>query len=177
MSDKEIFVDIKGYEGLYQISNKGNVRSLLFRNKQCALPRIRAIKPFTNDRGYQSVALYKAGTQKRACVHRLVAEAFIPNDERKSVVNHLDYDPSNNKVENLEWCTQRENVLYSAARMRHEKKKCRASNTGEKYISKYYGHGKLLRYRVYISSKNICRQFKTLQNAIDYRNEVMKDER
>ena len=107
---EEIWKDIKDYEGLYQVSNLGRVKSLpntAHKNEIILKPSI------TN--GYYSVALNKSGKQKRVYIHRLVAEAFIPNPHNLSQVGHKDEnnyktgDGCNNCVDNLEWCTQEEN--------------------------------------------------------------------
>lgn len=165
---KETFVDISGYENLYQISDKGTVRSLSFRNNQTKKQRIKTISPFDNGKGYLTVILSTNGKRKRFYVHRLVAAAFLPYEKGKDIVNHKDHNTYNNDVNNLEWCTQKENVRYSADRMRHEKAKYKISNTGEKYIRKYNDV-----YRVCIKSKGICRQFKTFDEAIEFKKRVM----
>lgn len=96
------------------------------------------------------------------------ADAFLPHEKGKDVVNHKDHNRHNNSVENLEWCTQKENVRLSADRMMHEKTKCKPTNTGEKYISKYRNS-----FRVQISKKGICRQFKTVEEAKAFKRAVM----
>lgn len=100
----EIWKDIKGYEGLYQISNYGKVKSL----KRGIL-----LKPCTNHKGYLSVVLYKKSEKCCKRIHRLVAEAFIPNSNNKPQVNHIDCNKHNNKVDNLEWCDNSENQIHA----------------------------------------------------------------
>lgn len=102
---QEIWKDIKGYEGLYQISNLGRVKSLP-RNGTIKTKRI--IKYELDKYGYPQVIL---NNKKHKCfrVHRLVAEAFILNPQNKSTVNHIDGNKTNNKVSNLEWNTVKEN--------------------------------------------------------------------
>ena len=95
----EIWKDIEGYEGLYQISNLGRVKSLN-RNKVMTL-RVKR-------NGYKEVSLSKDNTKKHYLVHRLVAQAFIPNTGNKPTVNHIDEDKTNNNVDNLEWATMKE---------------------------------------------------------------------
>lgn len=107
--------DIKGYEGLYQVSNLGRVRSLgfTFIGKGGHLySRPGKILKAKNDRGYLSLTLCKDKKHTSALVHRLVAEAFINNPNNLPQVNHKDENPSNNKVDNLEWCDAKYNINY-----------------------------------------------------------------
>lgn len=104
----EIWKPIKGFEGLYEISNLGRVKTL---------PRAKVkggiLKPSTNVWGYLNCILWKNGIHKSFPVHRLVADAFIPNPEGKPIINHIDCNRKNNCVENLEWCSQKENIRHS----------------------------------------------------------------
>ena len=100
---KEIWKDIKGYEGLYQISNLGNVKST---NKNIIK------KPSSLPKGYLRIGLYKNSKTKYFYLHRLVAEAFIPNPNNLPCVNHKDCNPQNNEVSNLEWISYEENNSY-----------------------------------------------------------------
>lgn len=97
--------DIKGFEGLYQITNEGQVYSI----RKC-----KYLKPRKDKDGYLQVNLYKDKKQYTRKIHRLVAEAFIDNPEGKAEVNHIDCQRDNNCVANLEWMTHRENVIYQA---------------------------------------------------------------
>ena len=107
--ENEIWKDIEGYEGRYQVSNLGNVRSLKFRNQKL----IKNLTLTTNNNGYKMVALNNKNKTKFFLVHRLVATAFIKNPNNYPVVNHKDENPQNNHVDNLEWCTQSYNCIYS----------------------------------------------------------------
>lgn len=109
---KEIWKDIIGYEGEYQISNMGRVKSLIGR-------RERILKPRKNKRGYLRVSLHQRNDKM---IHRLVAIAFLPNPEGLKEVNHKDENPSNNCVDNLEWCTHQYNVLYGTCQQRARQK-------------------------------------------------------
>lgn len=111
---KEIWKPIRNYEGLYEVSNFGNVRSLT-RKTTGNRNRNLAGKPMNisiTTTGYPKVELCKDGVSKSLKVHRLVADAFIPVVSGKTVINHKDNDPFNNHVLNLEWCTQKENVQH-----------------------------------------------------------------
>lgn len=106
----EQWVDIKGFEGKYQVSNTGKVRSLCSKK-----PRIISQYNTGKYRNYKEVKLYKGGrgTDGGYKVHRLVAEAFIPNPENKPQVNHIDGNTFNNDVSNLEWVTNSENQKHA----------------------------------------------------------------
>lgn len=97
--------DIVGFEGLYQITDKGEVYSLITK---------RWLKPRKDKDGYLQVNLYKDGKQYTKKVHRLVCEAFIANQDGKGEVNHKDCQRDNNDVMNLEWVSHRENIIYQA---------------------------------------------------------------
>ena len=114
----EIWKDIEGTEGMYRISNRGNVLVHSFRAK--GYWDYATITE--GEGGYKFVAIYYDGERKRKLVHRLVAEAFLPNPENLPVVNHKDQNPSNNNAENLEWCTVQYNVTYANAIDRRRKK-------------------------------------------------------
>ena len=106
----EVWKDIPGYEGAYQVSNLGNVYSC----KRC-----RPMRPHDKGSGHLIVLLRKDNKPKTHPVHRLVAAAFIPNPHKLPVVHHKDDNPQNNRADNLEWCTQKENVHYTIAAGKH----------------------------------------------------------
>lgn len=121
---EEVWKDIPGYEGLYQVSNHGNVRSLNWRN----LGYTRNLYLKEHNRGYRHVELIKNGKRKAFTVHRLVAMVFIPNPNNYPVINHRDEDKTNNVVENLEWCTKSYNAKYSSDRHSYAYKRGRRKN-------------------------------------------------
>lgn len=109
---EEIWKDVKGYKGVYQVSNLGRVKSLKRKAKTWFGERIvpehlLSLKP--NKQGYVRVLLCN---RNKYNVHRLVAEAFIPNINGKPFINHINNNPNDNRVENLEWCTQKENIKH-----------------------------------------------------------------
>ena len=104
----EMWKDIPGYEGKYQVSNTGQVRSLNYKGRGV----VKLLKQYDNRDGYKRVCLCKNGKVKNHWTHRLVAIAFIPNPNNYKEVNHKDENPSNNNVKNLEWCTHEYNMNY-----------------------------------------------------------------
>lgn len=113
----EIWKDIENYEGLYQVSNKGNVKSLNYMHTGDE----RLLKPIAISNGYLQVYLYKNGKRKFCKIHRLVASAFLENADKLPQVNHKDEDKTNNNIENLEWCTSQYNCNYGTRGMRISK--------------------------------------------------------
>ena len=118
---EEIWKDIKGYEGLYQVSNLGRVKSLprlIWNGKGYFMSKEKILSTKPNKDGYVIIKLIKKGEKpKPFLVHRLVAEAFIPNPNNLPEVNHIidDFEHrSDNRVENLEWCTAEYNINYGS---------------------------------------------------------------
>ena len=103
---------IEGYEGLYEVSNTGRVRSLDKYDSMNRFLRGRILRLFTDGLGYLRAQLYSNSKRKSFLVHRLVAQAFIPNPDNLPQVNHRDENPSNDNVDNLEWCDGKYNVNY-----------------------------------------------------------------
>lgn len=113
----EIWKDIEGYEGYYQVSNKGRIKGirLMYQHTE-----ERILKPFSNQKGsgYLKVKIYKDTVMKPAYVHRLVANAFLPNPNNYPDINHKDENPHNNSVDNLEWCNESYNMSYGTVQDR-----------------------------------------------------------
>ena len=136
MSKDEVWRDVKGYEGYYQVSNKGNVYSVERKDSRGNKCGGRTLKPRYDKRGYFKVGLYKNGKMQNKLIHRLVTEAFIPNPENLPEVNHRDEVKTNNELSNLEWCDKSYNASYGTRieRIRQKQsKKVKAVNveTGE----------------------------------------------
>lgn len=105
--ENEQWVDIDNMNGYYQISNHGRVKSFIS-TRQIKLEEGKILKPFIITKGYQAITLFK----KDYRIHRLVAEHFLEKKENKSQVNHIDGNKFNNRVDNLEWVDNRENVIH-----------------------------------------------------------------
>lgn len=102
----EIWKDVPDYEGIYQVSSLGQVKSIISKKEKI-------LKGRDDTNGYLKVALYKSKICIQKKIHRLAAMAFIPNPENKPCVNHINGIKSDNRVENLEWCTYSENSKHS----------------------------------------------------------------
>lgn len=123
----EYFKPVVGYEGLYEVSNLGRVKSLYLKGKR----RDKIMSPQANIRyTYLQITLRKDGVRKKFPVHRLVAKAFIPPIPDKPFVNHIDCNKQNNNVENLEWCNNQENIQYSFSHGNRKVTKIRNVKTG-----------------------------------------------
>jgi len=160
--EEEIWRDIKGYEGLYQVSNIGRVKSLgrtvTRKNGSKLSIRERIMKPSTNHSGYLLVNLYNSrGKMKSFKVHRLVCEAFHKNPENKPCVNHIDENKTNNIASNLEWCTVSENNS-------HGTRTARVAKARSKTIGQYTRDGVLV--KVWKSATEVQSQLGFAQGAI-----------
>lgn len=140
---KEIWKDVPNYEGLYQVSNLGRVKSFRKSTKfGCQAEFI--LKPSVANNGYAQVALYKNTKKQKFLVHRLVASVFLPNPDNLPQINHKDENRLNNNITNLEWCTAEYNNAYGTARIR-------AIDTRSKPIEQLTYDGKVI--AIYRSSR------------------------
>ena len=124
MTNEEIWCPIKGYEGIYEVSDQGRVRSMKFGKE-------RILKPGKIQNGYLKVNLWKNGEMKQCKVHRLVAQTFIPNPQNLTEVNHKDENKTNNSVQNLEWCDRKYNCNYGTRNQRISKPVLQFTKDGE----------------------------------------------
>jgi len=154
---KEIWKDIKGYEGAYQISNLGRVKTLRRKIKHPRhgeyLRPEKILRPRINHHGYLRVAFNVNKVTKDFFVHRLIAIAFIPNPHNYATINHMDGNKLNNDISNLEWCTQPENLSHAHRIGLCDKKGILHHNvklTEKKVlrIRKLYAEGKLNQYEL-----------------------------
>lgn len=154
---------IEGFDGIYSVSNYGEVRN----NKTGKL-----MKQRKNETGYLRINLTKNGKPKCMRVHRLVAQAFIPNPENKLQVNHIDFNRENNCVSNLEWVTNKENTQYSVCnRKLPGQRKKRNNKTGERNITHYNGYYVV---RIY-GKKYVSKSFKNIDDAKQWRDLKLKE--
>lgn len=150
MTEDEIWCPIKGFEGLYEVSDKGRVKSLKFGKE-------RILKTGRNQEGYLQVGLCKNCETKTYRVHRLVAQTFIPNPDNLPQVNHKDEDKENNFVHNLEWCDGKYNSNYGTRTQRQSEKL-------SKSVLQYTKSGKLV--REWKSMKDVQRNLNYSQGNI-----------
>ena len=153
---KELWLPIKGYEGLYEVSNTGYVRSIR---------KNRIIECCVSTKGYRRVCLSKDTTHKFIGIHRLVAQSFIPNPNNLTQVNHIDGEKLNNCVENLEWCNNSQNQKHAYD---NGLKKKKLSKDNVEFIRRCY----IPRDREF-GTRGLARKFNVTQSSIRY---VLKSE-
>ena len=135
----EVWKDIDGYEGLYEVSNLGRVKSLKFGKE-------RILKTDMSPKGYLRVQLWKNNKGIRYLVHRLVAQAFLDNPDNLPCINHRDENPSNNNVDNIEWCTHKYNINYGTCIQRRVNKTRGVNNIkNSKTVYQYSLDGELVK--------------------------------
>lgn len=151
----EIYKDIKGFEGLYQVSNMGNVKSLYY-NKLLTICK--------QNNGYTYVCLWKHSKETKGLIHRLVAEAFLPNPDNLPQVNHINEDKTDNKVENLEWCDAKYNSNYGTRKQRISKNKIGINNPLSKQVLQYSKDGEFI--KEWVCAYEVQRELKISQSHI-----------
>lgn len=156
---EEIWKDIEGYEGLYQVSNLGKVKSLERKDRYGRTFKEKIKQLQVDKDGYLRTSLWKEKNGSLKQVHRLVAVAFIPNEENKPIVNHIDGNKQNNNVKNLEWCTNSENDLH-AYRLGLRT----VNKTGEGRFGKLNGASRAI-YMLDKNSNKILKKFESLADA------------
>ncbi len=160
--------DIKGYEGFYQASNLGNIRSLAVysfkyqRVIQRKYPRL--LKPETTHDGYKRVVLSLYGKKRKFSVHRLVAASFINNPNNYPEVNHKDERTDNNRADNLEWCTASYNSNYGTLPKRIKERLAEKHPTA-KVVNQYAMDGRLL--NTYPSARKASEYFSVSPSMIE----------
>lgn len=177
----EVWKDIVGYEGLYQISNYGNVKSLKrkvsnsgsFGDTITIKEKILKNRKRSTKYGYESysVMLCKNGVNKSFLVHRLVAEHFLQNTNNLPIINHKDEDPLNNHVDNLEWCDYKYNTNYGNCQ--NKRISTKRLNTIQKYLNGYFEQHPTRR----CNFKSICKKYNLNVNDFQeiYSGELYKE--
>ena len=137
----EIWKDVVGFENLYQVSNLGRVKrkkgETIYKDGRIAHFSETVLKPTIFKKGYLMVYLSKNSIKKTKQVHRIAAEAFIPNPDRKETVNHKDCNKLNNNVSNLEWMTNLENIQHSIENGRYKYREEKRIIDGRKIKNQY----------------------------------------
>lgn len=159
---EEIWKDIEGYEGLYQVSNFGRVKGLPRCDSRGNARVERILKPIPTKDGYLRVHLSNEGIKRKRPIHRLVAEAFIPNPENKLQVNHIDEDKTNNSLANLEWVTPKENINHGTSLYRRSITQ-RKTQAGKNIIAIDIANGE---YNEYISINECGRKLQINPSGI-----------
>ena len=148
---EEVWKNVVGYDGIYQVSNTGRIKRILKSKERMLIGRL-------DKDGYKEVILSKKQNKKYCKLHRLVAEAFVPNTNNKPQVNHKDRNKTNNSADNLEWVTGSENTIHSFVTGRKPHKGTRAVSQftkDMKLISHWESIGDASR-ALNVSRNNIC---------------------
>lgn len=142
----EIWKDIKGYEGLYQVSNLGRVKSFPRKGTHVKVEHI--LVPSKNHKGYLSVNLRKEGKANFFSIHRLVAQTFISNPNNLAQVDHIDDNKENNNVDNLQWISNEDNMKkawLTGARSKEKTYKRGKENTCARIVNQYDLNGQFIK--------------------------------
>jgi len=163
---EEIWKDIPGYEGIYQCSNMGRMRRISQEQwrKTPRSPKYRYIKGSTSSRtkvGWYALVSLTSG--KRELLHRLIAKTFIPNPGNKPQINHIDGNPQNNRIDNLEWVTQSENMLHAFYVLGYVQSEETKQKRARKLYKKVIDHTD---NRVYESAKEYAKIKKLRYNSV-----------
>ena len=116
-----VWKDVLGYEGLYQVSNAGEVKRLMSYDSRGHLRKERLLKKQISNKGYYQIGLHINGKETKYLIHQLVGKAFLKNPKKYTEINHKDENPKNNLVSNLEWCSRKYNVNYGNAQIKRVK--------------------------------------------------------
>lgn len=162
----EIWKDIEGYEGLYQVSNLGRIKSF-----KTSKPKI--MKNQSDNRGYLQIGLIKDKKRKNFKIHRLVAEAFIENEFKKPQINHINEDKTDNRAINLEWVNQSENINYGSCQIRRRlkiigKKKKNSTEIARKMIETKIKNNTLNNKRIPVKCLDENIKFNSTKEAAEY---------
>ena len=141
---EEIWKAVEGYNGKYEVSNFGRVRSLprIFLDAKGRTQNFKGciLKQSQRKNGYMVVTFYESGKWHQMMIHRLVAGAFIPNPNNFPVINHKDEDKTNNRADNLEWCTSQYNNTYNNIHYRNKEKRRKVviqMTLDDKFVAEY----------------------------------------
>ena len=165
---EEIWKPVVGYEGLYEVSNLGRVRSLDRYDSRNHFRKGRIMKQSYCSKGYLTIDLCLNRKNKKCLVHRLIAQAFIPNPDNLPEINHKDEDKTNNSVENLEWCDRSYNNTYGTARIRAKETAIKngywtglsEKEYNKKYWNDHRDHLNECRRKNYQENKDKIREYK-----------------